>query len=222
MTVGHTSTKLHDQDQPVAADDASPRAGWESIVNQVAADVPAAWELLYRSLLPLRFEIVAKVGRDQADDLYHDTIVTLVDAIRKGQLRTPEALPAFARTIAGRRVCRLFREALVVCTTVHPDSIAVSDRSPNPEQECMRIQKREIAARILVSMPACQREVLIRFYLKRQSAVEIQRCMRLTATQFRLMKSRAKAYFAERGRAYAYGHRARLRADRMPPFPQAW
>lgn len=175
-------------------------------------------KLLYRSLLPLRFEIVGKVGRDQADDLYHDTIVTLVCAIRKGQLRTPEALPAFARTILGRRICRHYREALAARTTVNPDSVAVRDCSANPENEYMRIQERAIAARILVSMPASQRELLIRFYLKRQSAVEIQRSMRLTATQFRLMKSRAKAYFGERGRAYAYAHRTRLQTDRIPPF----
>jgi DNA-directed RNA polymerase specialized sigma24 family protein len=66
----------------------------------------------------------------------------------------------------------------------------------------MRLEKRQIAARILVAMPASQREVLIRFYLQRQEPGEIQRAMRLSATQFRLMKSRAKAYFGERGRAY--------------------
>ena len=81
----------------------------------------------------------------------------------------------------------------------------------------MRLQKREMAARILVAMPACQREVLIRFYLQRQAPGEIQRAMRLTATQFRLMKSRAKAYFGERGRAYG-ANRVRLRTGRRPPF----
>ena len=104
----------------------------------------------------------------------------------------------------------------MVCTTVPPDSIAVSDRSPNPEEECMRLQKREMAARILVAMPACQREVLIRFYLQRQASRDPARGTRLTPTQFRLMKSRAKAYFGERGRARA--NRARLRTGRRPPF----
>ena len=49
--------------QPIVPDEAASRSWWESIVNQVAADVPMAWELLYRSLFPLRFEIVAKIGR---------------------------------------------------------------------------------------------------------------------------------------------------------------
>src|SRR5262249_16125408 len=156
--------------QPIVPDEASSRSWWESIVNQVAADVPTAWELLYHSLFPLRFEIVAKVGRDHADDLYPETIVTLVDAIRKGHLRTAEALPAFARTIAWRRVCRFLRAAVLARATVDANSVAVCDRSPNPEQEHMRAQSREIAACILAAMPARQREVLARFYLKQESA----------------------------------------------------
>jgi RNA polymerase sigma factor (sigma-70 family) len=191
--------------QPLVLEEASSRDWWEFIVNQVAADVPMAWELLYRALFPIRFEIVAKVGRDHADDLYHDTIVALVDAIRKGHVRTAEALPAFARTIAVRRVCMFLRDAVLSRATVDADSAPICDRSPNPEQECMRTQSREIAARILAAMPASQREVLARFYLGRESPDEIQRSMQLTATQFRLMKSRAKACFGERGRAYLIG-----------------
>jgi RNA polymerase sigma factor (sigma-70 family) len=191
--------------QPIVPDEASSRLWWESIVNQVAAGVPTAWELLYRSLFPLRFEIAAKVGRDHADDLYHDTIVSLVDAIRKRRLRTAEAVPAFARTIAGRRVCMFLREAVLARATVDAASVPVRDRSPNPEQERMRTERYEIAARILAATPAGQRELLARFYVKRESAAEIQRSMRLTATQFRLMKSRAMACFGERGRAYLTG-----------------
>ena len=84
----------------------------------------------------------------------------------------------------------------------------------------MRLQKREMAARILVAMPACQREVLSRFYLQHQAPVEIQCAMRLTATQFRLMKSRAKAYFGERGRASG-AHRARVRLQKAA-VSEAW
>jgi len=188
--------------QPIVPDEASSRSWWKSIVNQVAADLPTAWELLYGSLLPLRYEIVAKVGRDHADDLYHDTIVALVEAIRKGHLRTAEALPAFARTIAGRRVCLFLKEAVRARATVDANSAPVCDRSPNPEQERMRAEEREIARRILAATRGWQREVLTRFYLKQESAVEIQSSMQLTATQFRLMKNRAKTCFVERGRAY--------------------
>src|SRR5437763_5264048 len=135
--------------QSIVPDEAPSRSWWESIVNQVAADVPIAWELLYRSLSPLRYEIVAKIGRDHADDLYHDTIVALVDAIRRGQIRIPEALPAFARTIAERRVCVVLREAVWTRTTVDAYAVAVRDHSPNPEQQHIQAQNREIAARIL-------------------------------------------------------------------------
>src|SRR5215472_8393284 len=104
--------------QPIVPDEASSRFWWKSIVNQVAADLPLAWELLYGSLHPLRYEIVAKVGQEHADDLYHDTIVALVGALRKGQLRTAEALPVFARTIATRRIYRFLKEAVLARATV--------------------------------------------------------------------------------------------------------
>lgn len=195
--------------QSIAPDEAASHSGWESIVNQVAAGIPMAWELVYRSLAPLRFEIAGRIGRDHADDVYHDTIVALVDAIRKGQLHAPEALPAFARTVAVRKVCLFLREAVLARVAVDPDSVTVRDRSPNPEQQRMRAEKREIVARILVSMPACPREVLSRFYFNHESAAEIQRAMQLSATQFRLIKSRAKAFLAERGRAYIARNRER-------------
>lgn len=210
--------KSRQQVRPAGADDAFPRVGWDSIVHDVAVGIPAGWEALYQCLLPLRFEIAAKVGRDQSDDLYHDTIVTLVDAIRKGQLHTPDALPAFARTILRRKVFQIWGEARA---TVHPDSFAFCDRSPNPEQQCMRLQRSEIAVRILLSLPASQREVLVRFYLQRQAPAEIQRAMRLTATQFRLMKSRAIAYFGQRGRAYTCRRRARSRIGRSSSLTSA-
>jgi DNA-directed RNA polymerase specialized sigma24 family protein len=44
------------------------------------------------------------------------------------------------------------------------------------------------------------RDILVRFYLKEQSQEQICREMSLTETQFRLLKSRAKAKFGEIGR----------------------
>ena len=50
------------------------------------------------------------------------------------------------------------------------------------------------------SLPKRDREVLVRFYLQEQTAEEICRDLNLTETQFRLIKSRAKARFGELGR----------------------
>jgi hypothetical protein len=49
-------------------------------------------------------------------------------------------------------------------------------------------------------MPARDREVLTRFYLQEQTVSQIAEEMSITETQFRLIKSRAKARFSELGR----------------------
>jgi hypothetical protein len=54
--------------------------------------------------------------------------------------------------------------------------------------------------RVLKAVPKRDREVLVRFCLKEEDLSLIRREMELTETQFRLIKSRAKARFGELGR----------------------
>jgi DNA-directed RNA polymerase specialized sigma24 family protein len=53
---------------------------------------------------------------------------------------------------------------------------------------------------ILQAIPRRDREILTRFYLKEQTQEEICEEMKLTETQFRLLKSRAKSRFGALGR----------------------
>jgi len=53
---------------------------------------------------------------------------------------------------------------------------------------------------VLRSLSAKDQEILTRFYLDEQTQEEICEEMRLNETQFRLLKSRAKARFGELGR----------------------
>ena len=53
---------------------------------------------------------------------------------------------------------------------------------------------------VLYSISERDREILTRFYLREQSQEQICEDMNLTETQFRLLKSRAKARFGELGR----------------------
>jgi RNA polymerase sigma factor (sigma-70 family) len=188
--------------QPTLADEVPSHSWWRSIVDQIAANDPSAMEVLYRSLQSIRFEIIGKIGRDRADDVYHDAILLVFGAIQTGRVRVPEALPAFTRRIVERRLYAVIKETVLARAMLDPSLVTIRDHSMNPEQQLLQIQKRDIAARALRSLPTRQREVLTRFYLDRESAAEIQHSMRLTETQFRLMKSRAKACFGERGRAH--------------------
>jgi RNA polymerase sigma-70 factor (ECF subfamily) len=53
---------------------------------------------------------------------------------------------------------------------------------------------------VLRELSERDREILVRFYLKEEPQEQICREMSLTETQFRLLKSRAKAKFGEIGR----------------------
>ena len=53
-----------------------------------------------------------------------------------------------------------------------------------------------VAARVLVSLSEREREALIRYYADRQDAETIQRDLRISEEEFRLIKARARGLFA--------------------------
>ncbi len=61
-------------------------------------------------------------------------------------------------------------------------------------------QKIELMRTVLGELSEKDREILTRFYLHEQSQEQICEDMNLSDTQFRLLKSRAKARFGELGR----------------------
>ena len=64
----------------------------------------------------------------------------------------------------------------------------------------IRRQRAEIMSAILRGISQRDREILTRFYLLEQPQEQICQEMSLTDTQFRLLKSRAKARFGTLGR----------------------
>ena len=119
----------------------------------------------------------------------------MVQAIRRGDLREPERLMGFVRTVVRRQVAAHIdhvvhsrREEL------HLDvGVRVADRRNNPEQSAAFRQKMDFMRSVLQKLSERDREVLTRFYLHEQPSEQICREMRLTQTQFDLLKSRAKA-----------------------------
>jgi DNA-directed RNA polymerase specialized sigma24 family protein len=78
--------------------------------------------------------------------------------------------------------------------------VVIPDRGITPEEETIQRDKVEIMVQVLRELSARDRDVLTRFYRYEQPQEQICREMKLTATQFRLLKSRAKTRFAELGR----------------------
>ncbi len=173
------------------------------LVERIQAGDPAGMERLYSVFgCGVRFYLWRQLGSQDVDDKVHDTFLIVVQAIRRGELRDPERLMGFVRTVVRRQV------AAHIDQVVHSRKqqaeldlgLSVTDERQNPEDDLIARQQREIMKEILRSMSPRDREVLTRFYLQGHSQERICREMQLSENQYRLLKSRAKARFGELGK----------------------
>jgi RNA polymerase sigma factor (sigma-70 family) len=149
-------------------------------------------------------EIQFAVDVNQADQLVTAVLLIafvgliVVNAIMTGELRDPERLMGYIRTVVRRQA------AVYIGATVQnrrgevelegEDSFA--DGRENPEESIMRDQQAALLKEMLEGISDRDREILTRFYLDEEPAAQICVSMGLSNTQFRLLKSRAKARFS--------------------------
>jgi RNA polymerase sigma-70 factor (ECF subfamily) len=176
---------------------------WRGLVAKIQAGDPAGMEELYAVFSRgVRFYLCRQLGPQEIEDKVHDTFLIVVQAIQRGELREPDRLMGFVRTIVRRQVAAYIDNA-VQTRKEQADlecGLAICDERSNPEQDAIARQRIEIMVRILNDIAERDREVLTRFYLLSQTQEQICRAMQLSDTQFRLLKSRAKARFGELGR----------------------
>jgi RNA polymerase sigma-70 factor, ECF subfamily len=111
-------------------------------------------------------------------------------------------LMGFIRTIVKRQIAAHIDNA-VQCRRDFQDlepGGSLPDERESPEDTAISLQRVEIMETVLRSLSRRDREILTRFYLMEQTQEEICAEMDLSDTQFRLLKSRAKARFGELGR----------------------
>jgi RNA polymerase sigma-70 factor (ECF subfamily) len=195
-------------------DERSGTVDWPELVTRIRSGDETGMEDLYRLFSRgIRFYLCRQLGVQELDDKVHDTFLIVVQAIRRGDLREPERLMGFVRTVVRRQVAAHIdnvvhsrREEL------HLDvGVRVVDGRRNPEQHMAFQQKVDFMEEILRQLSERDREILTRFYLHEETQEEICRGMKLTETQFRLLKSRAKARFGELGKR-------KLQQKTMAPF----
>lgn len=174
---------------------------FERLVGQVRDGDQAAMERLYAILISgLRSFFRRQLPLESVDDRAHNVYIITVSAIRGGQLREPGRLPGFIRTVAQRQAADAIRglERMRNGETAVEET-AVPDGRANPEEALWEQQRMARMRQALVSLSPRDREILTRFYLKEQPVETICEEMGLSCTQFRLLKSRAKARLAEAG-----------------------
>lgn len=177
-----------------------PVVDWPVLVDSIRIGQPEGMELLYRLFEHgVRLYLVRRLGQQELDDKVHDVFLIVVEAIQKGELREPERLMGFVRTIVRRQVAAHITE-VVQNRHGDGDGSGVRDHHTTPEEDLMGVEQSQLMWRILGAMSARDREILDRFYLREESQQVICEEMNLTDTQFRLLKSRAKQRFGELGR----------------------
>jgi RNA polymerase sigma-70 factor (ECF subfamily) len=206
LTATPSPAELPSKDFP--ADDQAPAidevtSTYPALVAGIQQGDEGSMEKLYAMFSGgIRFYLCRQLGAQELEDKVHDTFLIVVGAIQRGELREPERLMGFVRTIVRRQVAAYIdsqvqsrREILDI-----ESGYRVADSTFDPEQRAMREQKVEIMAQVLRGVSRRDREILIRFYIDEQTQEQICDKMGLSETQFRLLKSRAKARFGELGR----------------------
>ena len=184
-------------------DAADAYADWTALVERIRSNQTDGMAELYDLFSKgIRFHLCRQLGPQELDDKVHDTFVVVVQAIRRGELRDPRRLMGFVRTIVRRQIAAHIDRAVHTRREhIDMDSGArIADPHGNPEEAAIFRQREDLIRRVLEELSLRDREILTRFYLREQDQDQICSEMALTETQFRLLKSRAKARFGELGK----------------------
>lgn len=182
-----------------AGDCYRPEVPWTELVRRVRIGDRGAMEDLYRVLSTgVRLRLARHLGGRDLNDRVHDLFVMVTESILSGELREPERLMGYVRTVERRQVASQIDHVLRERRNATALEIrALQDLGASPERFAMQHEFMEMALRILAGLRDREREVLLRFYMEEESGAEICEAMDLTETQYRLIKSRAKARLVE-------------------------
>jgi RNA polymerase sigma-70 factor (ECF subfamily) len=176
---------------------------WTDLVGRVqlsdASGMTDLYDVIRRGLRPF---LARQLKPQDFEDKVHEIFVDVVLAIRQGQLREPERLMGFVRTVARRKVAVYIdaaarnRRNQVECRS------AFLPASPhlNPEVDLIWREQRAWVQWTLGHLTKREADILRRFYLQEESQSQICLEMHLTGTQFRLLKWRSKAHFEQLSR----------------------
>src|ERR1700730_14358374 len=128
------------------------QVNWPELVERIQRGDDAGMTELYAIFAKgIRFFLCRQLGPQELDDRVHDTFLIVVQAIQRGDLREPERLMGFVRTVVRRQV------AAQIDKVVHHRreevdlelGSMVPDKRFNPEQTVAFRQRVEMMENIL-------------------------------------------------------------------------
>src|SRR5438067_13691324 len=117
---------------------------WGALVAQIKAGEDAGMEHLYKLFSRgIRYYLCRQLGPQELEDKVHDTFLIVVNAIRRGDLREPERLMGFVRTVVRRQVAAYIEQAVQNRRDQadFESGVIVADKKKDPEQEAIVRQK---------------------------------------------------------------------------------
>jgi RNA polymerase sigma-70 factor, ECF subfamily len=167
---------------------------WSELVEEIRSGNEQSVDGLYAAVSGCaRAQLFRSVDPQAVDDHVQEVLIIVLTAIRSGELRDSRCLMGFVRTVTRRQAAVHIRGAIVrrrrMVSMEAADPVTPSDESP--EAHVASRQRVAVVKKVLEKLSERDRDILIRFYYEEQDSAHICREMHLTATQFRLYKSRA-------------------------------
>jgi len=173
---------------------------WAAAVEQIRSGNELSMDSLCATVAEFaRAQLYQSVEPQAVDDHVQEVLIIVLAAIRSGELRNPECLMGFVRTVTRRQVTVHIRRNIVRRRRIiQMESTALPTAADDSPEARLRLQERVALVRnVLDCLCPRDREILVRFYYDEQDSEQICREMQLSSTQFRLYKSRALAKCSE-------------------------
>jgi RNA polymerase sigma-70 factor (ECF subfamily) len=167
-----------------------PAEGWAGVIASAAqGHIDQLHRFFYSGLLGF----YSRRGYVQdAPDLAMNAVLATARSIGRGEIKDPNRLPGYVRTVAMRCLAATIEGTVKARTRECEMTPQIADRGQTPEEMVIEKQQATIMNKVLGAIPGQEREVLTRFYLHGQTKEQICEQMQLTDDQFRNIKSRAK------------------------------
>jgi RNA polymerase sigma factor (sigma-70 family) len=169
---------------------------WSETVQEIRDGNEAGVETLCAAVSECaRALLFHSIEAQAVDDHVQEVMIIVLGAIRSGELRDPNSLMAFVRTVTRRQVNIYIRRAIVRRRRLISVELEnpVAPLQESPEARLSQQQRRAAIGIVLGKLSPRDREILVRFYCEEQGSLDICREMQLASTQFRVYKSRALA-----------------------------
>ncbi len=139
-------------------------------------------------------------GHSDAEDLYQETFRLALEKIRRGEVRDPERLAGFLRSLARNLSIEHYRKAARRGAREEEIETAADTANPDTGQlgQLLRKEKVTLVRRLLEELGSDRdRQILFRFYIAEEDKESIRTDLGLTAPEFNLVLFRARRRYRD-------------------------